>query len=66
MTARINVDRAACKLHAECAAQAPDIFAGEGPFSVVHEDTRQVKQSGKPGDDRKQMQRFDPEHDGAP
>ncbi|MCW2890876.1 MAG: Ferredoxin [Actinomycetia bacterium] len=27
MTARISVDRAACKLHAECAAQAPDIFS---------------------------------------
>ncbi|HEY6492477.1 MAG TPA: ferredoxin [Trebonia sp.] len=27
MTAQISVDRSACKLHGECAAQAPEIFA---------------------------------------
>jgi ferredoxin len=30
VTAKISVDRAACKLHAECAAQAPDIFSFDG------------------------------------
>jgi ferredoxin len=27
VTARISVDRAACKLHGECTAQAPEIFS---------------------------------------
>jgi ferredoxin len=27
VTIRISVDRAACKLHGECAAQAPEIFS---------------------------------------
>jgi ferredoxin len=27
VTTRISVDRAACKLHGECAAQAPEIFS---------------------------------------
>lgn len=27
MTARISVDHTACKLHGECAAQAPEIFS---------------------------------------
>jgi ferredoxin len=27
VTAQISVDRAACKLHGECAAQAPEIFS---------------------------------------
>jgi ferredoxin len=27
VTASISVDRAACKLHGECAAQAPEIFS---------------------------------------
>jgi ferredoxin len=27
VSVKISVDRAACKLHGECAAQAPEIFA---------------------------------------
>jgi ferredoxin len=36
VTARINVDRAACKLHAECAAQAPDIFSFDGAGNLTY------------------------------
>ena len=36
MTAKINVDRAACKLHAECAAQAPDIFAFDAAGNLTY------------------------------
>jgi ferredoxin len=36
VSARINVDRAACKLHAECAAQAPDIFAFDAAGNLTY------------------------------
>ena len=36
MTARISVDRAACKLHAECAAQAPDIFSFDAAGNLTY------------------------------
>jgi ferredoxin len=36
VTARINVDRAACKLHAECAAQAPGIFAFDAAGNLTY------------------------------
>ena len=36
MTARISVDRAACKLHAECAAQAPDVFSFDAAGNLTY------------------------------
>ena len=36
MTAKISVDRAACKLHAECAAQAPDVFSFDAAGNLTY------------------------------
>jgi ferredoxin len=36
VTAKINVDRAACRLHAECAAQAPDIFSFDAAGNLTY------------------------------
>jgi ferredoxin len=36
VTARISVDRAACKLHAECAAQAPDVFSFDAAGNLTY------------------------------
>ena len=46
--------------------QPAHVLARGAAFGVVHEDTRQVEQAREPGDDRDQMQRFDPQHDMAP
>jgi ferredoxin len=36
VTARISVDRAACKQHAECAAQAPDVFSFDAAGNLTY------------------------------
>jgi ferredoxin len=36
VTAKISVDRAACKLHAECAAQAPDVFSFDAAGNLTY------------------------------
>jgi ferredoxin len=46
VTARISVDRAACKLHGECAALAPEIFSFDGTGELTYRGAIDAAETG--------------------
>jgi ferredoxin len=46
VTARISVDRAACKLHGECAAQAPEIFSFDDAGELTYRGEIDASETG--------------------
>jgi ferredoxin len=46
VTTRINVDRTACQLHGECAAQAPEIFSFNDAGELTYRSEIDAAQAG--------------------